>query len=93
MTEASIQRTQRFMWATTSFVFLAAVVSVIQRDWAWAVTLFAVSVVSVFMNRRAIRNLRECQQACTWWRSTPQCTDRAPGGCRRHHPGCTPIRR
>lgn len=49
------------MWAITAFIFLTAVVSVIQRDWAWAVTLFVISVVSVFMNRRAIRKLRERQ--------------------------------
>ena len=49
------------MWAITAFIFLTAVVSVIQRGWAWAVTLFVISVVSVFMHRRAIRKLRERQ--------------------------------
>lgn len=58
-TEASIQRSQRLLWAITVWVFLAAVVSVVQRNWAWAFTLFVTSVVSVFMNRRAIRRLRE----------------------------------
>lgn len=47
------------MWAITAWVFLAAVVSVVQRDWAWAITLFVISVLSVFTNRRAIRKLRE----------------------------------
>lgn len=49
------------MWAITAFVFLTAMVSVVQRDWAWAVMLLLVDVVSVFMNRRAIRKLRERQ--------------------------------
>jgi hypothetical protein len=39
------------MWAITAFVFLTAVVSVVQRDWTWAVALLLISVVSVFMNR------------------------------------------
>jgi membrane protein implicated in regulation of membrane protease activity len=56
-----MQRSQRFMWAITTSIFLTAVVSVIQRDWAWAVTLFVISVVSAFINRRAIRKLRERQ--------------------------------
>lgn len=52
-------RTERFMWAVTMLVLFSAVLSVVERNWAWGIALVGIGFVSVFTNRLAIRRLRE----------------------------------
>jgi lysylphosphatidylglycerol synthetase-like protein (DUF2156 family) len=59
LTERSILRTQRFMWAITVLALLSAVLSLVDRNWAWGTALVVIAFVSVFTNRRAVRMLRE----------------------------------
>ena len=49
------------MWVITALVVLVVVINVLERNWASAVTFLVISVVGVFINRRAIRKLRERQ--------------------------------
>jgi hypothetical protein len=57
--QVTSQRSQRFMWAISVMVFLSAVSSAIQGDWQWAVALGVLVPLSIVMNRRAIRKVRD----------------------------------
>ena len=58
-TEASVVRTQRFLWAVTAVVLLAAAVNAIQGDWGSAVVNGAFAAPGFVINPWAIRRIRK----------------------------------
>lgn len=57
-TEASVRRSERFLWAVTVMMLVAPVVSAFEHHWLKTAVLGALVPLSVATNRRSIKNLR-----------------------------------